>query len=89
VGLQRAWLDLQTQLTEDDGVVASDDALLLMAEDLGEVAAHPWYDEGVGGVGCGHSETPVVRREVDLRYELLAASIVVIPASANSFTRRS
>jgi hypothetical protein len=33
---QRAWLDLQPDPADDDGVVVTDDAVLLVAEDLAQ-----------------------------------------------------
>src|SRR5574338_9224 len=65
VRTQRTGLDLQTQLAEDDGVVVADDALLLMAQDLDQIAACPRH-EGAAGLGRRHREAPVVHRQVDL-----------------------
>src|SRR5579863_1965858 len=65
VAAQRARLDLQPELLEEDGVVVADDTVLLAAEDLAERAAGPGH-EGAAGLARLDGEALIVRRQVGL-----------------------
>jgi hypothetical protein len=79
--------DLEDLAPETDGVVARHHAFLFVTQNRIEIDG-PERHEGAGGV-TGHARKRRVVLRHKVREDRLAAGMVLMPATRNSFTRRS
>lgn len=85
---QRALRDLQFQPVERHAIAVAGEAFFLNAQNLAKIGARNGHESRAFLRGL-HGDTRIVRRDIDSRRKILAASAVTIPASASSLVRRS